>query len=166
MKDDDTTVTRLHRSLPHHGRIEWVGLRPASRDPMVSVDSVEARAGIGLVGDRYARDDSGGSRQVTLIQAEHLPAIASLCGRSEVTPELLRRNLLVSGINLLALLHRRFRVGEVLLEGVKPCTPCSRMEQALGAGGYKAMIGHGGITARILEGGMIRVGDPVQAEPL
>ncbi len=166
MNDDETIIARLYRSRPGTGQLEWIGLRPASRAPMIAVESVEARAGCGLAGDRYARDDSGGSRQVTFIQAEHLPVIARLCGTAEVTPELLRRNLVVSGINLLALLHRRFTVGATVLEGVKPCTPCSRMEQALGPGGYKAMIGHGGITARILEGGVIRLGDTVRAEPV
>jgi MOSC domain-containing protein YiiM len=117
-------------------------------------------AGRGLVGDHY-RPGRKASRQVTLLQAEHLPVIASLLGRGPPDPALLRRNLVVSGVNLLALKGRRFRVGDVLLEGTGYCHPCSRMEEALGYGGYNAMRGHGGLNARVLEGGTIRVGDRV-----
>ena len=96
---------------------------------------------------------SNGKRQVTLIQAEHLETVAKLLGKSEVRAEWVRRNVLVSGINLFALRDRRFRVGDIMLEGSGPCEPCSRMEEVLGIGGYNAMRGHGGIIARILEGG-------------
>jgi MOSC domain-containing protein YiiM len=71
----------------------------------------------------------------------------------------LRRNLLISGINLLALKDRPFRIGAVLLEGTGLCHPCSRMEAVLGPGGYNAMRGHGGITARVLESGELHVDD-------
>ncbi len=97
---------------------------------------------------------------MTLIQFEHLGVLSALLGRN-VEPGMLRRNVLVSGINVLALKKARFRVGPVLLEGTGPCEPCSQMEDALGPGGYNAMRGHGGITARVLEEGWIAVGDPV-----
>lgn len=87
--------------------------------------------------------------------------LAAFLKHERVDPAMLRRNLVISGINLIALKAARFKVGEVLLEGTGSCDPCSRMEDALGPGGYNAMRGHGGITARIVEEGSIRVGDPV-----
>ena len=99
---------------------------------------------------------------MTLLQAEHLPVIAALVGRGEIDPALLRRNLVVSGINLLALVAAEFAVGPVRLLGTGRCHPCSRMEEALGPGGYNAMRGHGGITALVLEPGVLAIGDPVR----
>jgi MOSC domain-containing protein YiiM len=92
-----------------------------------------------------------------------LPAIAALSGHGGVAPAAFRRNLVVEGIPLVALKDRRFRIGEVVLEGTGPCDPCSRMEEALGPGGYNAMRGMGGICARIVEGGTFRRGDAVVA---
>jgi MOSC domain-containing protein YiiM len=158
---EDSPLGRLMANLPRAGRVEWIGLRPKRDVPMREVMQVQAIAGKGLVGDRYAGDS--GKRGVTLIQSEHLNAIAALSGHERVAPALLRRNLVVSGLPLIALKGRRFRIGEVLLEGVGECDPCSRMEDALGPGGYNAMRGHGGLCARILEGGLLQVGDSVIA---
>lgn len=150
----------LLSSLPSAGTVEWLGVRPARREPMVIVDAVEAREGIGLTGDRF-KGGAASKRQVTLIQAEHLRVIAQLLGRERVDPALLRRNIVISGINLLALNGAQFSIGDVLMEGTGPCHPCSRMEETFGAGGYNAVRGHGGITARVLAGGVIRLGDAV-----
>ncbi|HEX6984330.1 MAG TPA: MOSC domain-containing protein [Planctomycetaceae bacterium] len=157
------TVSELLATLPQNGRLEWIGLAPARRAAIVPVSEAVVRVGTGLDGDHHSPSGRG-KRQVTLIQWEHFPVIASLLGREAVSPELLRRNLAVSGINVLALKDRRFRVGEVLLEGTGQCHPCSRMEETFGPGGYNAVRGHGGITARVLEGGTIRIGDMVRAE--
>jgi MOSC domain-containing protein YiiM len=123
------------------------------------VERVEITA-TGLAGDRYA--GRSGKRAVTLLQHEHLPVIAELAGVEAVDPVLLRRNLVVAGINLLALRGRRFRIGTALLEGTGPCAPCSRMEETFGPGGYNAVRGHGGLTARVLEPGVIALGDRVE----
>lgn len=145
--------------FPRPGAVQWLGLRPARDVAMTQVECIEAVVGKGLRGDRYV--SASGKRGMTLIQAEHMPAIAALSGHECVSPALLRRNVVVAGIPLIALKDRRFRIGEVLLQGTGPCDPCSRMEDALGPGGYNAMRGHGGICARILEGGVVRMGDAV-----
>jgi MOSC domain-containing protein YiiM len=113
----------------------------------------------GLVGDRYC--GGSGNRQVTLIQAEHLAAIAAYLGRADLPPDLLRRNIVVRGLNLLALQGQRFQLGSAVLQGTGLCHPCSRMEDILGVGGYNAVRGHGGITARVLQAGTVTVGEPV-----
>jgi MOSC domain-containing protein YiiM len=145
-------------TFPRAGRVEWIGIRPARRAALVSLEIANVLADSGLQGDHY---NSSGKRQVTLIQAEHLAVLSALIA-APVDPAVLRRNILVSGINLIALKNARFRIGQALLEGTGPCEPCSRMEEALGPGAYSAMRGHGGITARVLEGGRIKLGDGVE----
>ena len=157
----DSELGRLFAQFPRAGRVDWIGLRPARDVAMHAVDMAEATTGHGLSGDRYA--SSSGKRGITLLQAEHLPVIAALSGHALIAPATLRRNVLVSGIPLVALKGRRFRIGDVLLEGTDDCDPCSRMEAALGAGGYNAMRGHGGLCACIVEGGTFRIGDAVEA---
>ncbi len=125
------------------------------------VETAEVLLKTGLVGDHHANVGKS-ERQVTLIQAEHFPVIASMACLAEVGPEMTRRNLVVRGINLWALHDRTFSVGDVVLKGTGPCDPCSRMETALGPGGFNAMRGHGGITAVVVQAGEIAIGDAVR----
>lgn len=164
----------LARRFARTGRVECIFLRPERDVPAVSVRAVTAVAGRGLQGDRSARGARPGhKRQVTLLQAEHLPAIAAFTGRPQVEAALFRRNLVVSGVNLLAARglfkdqEMRIHVGDaVVLAITGPCDPCSKMEAALGPGGWNAMRGHGGVTARIDVGGAIAVGDIVEVRVL
>ena len=157
----DSPLGKLMAALPRAGTVEWIGVRPARDTAMVAVESAQASTGGGLTGDRYK--GGNGKRGITLIQAEHLPAIAALAQRPDLTPALLRRNVVVSGIPLIALKQRRFRIGTAVFEGTEECDPCSRMEDALGPGGYNAMRGHGGLCARIVEGGTFGLGDALEA---
>jgi MOSC domain-containing protein YiiM len=161
------TIRDLNRPPHVEGRVDLIVVRDSPRQDARSVESTVALAGIGLSDDRLGKRGEAelSTRQVTLIQAEHLGVIAQLAHVQAVDPVGLRRNLVVSGINLLALKNAKLEVGEALLEIVGPCQPCSRMEETIGAGGYAAMRGHGGMTARVLEGGRIRVGDVVRAQP-
>ena len=153
-------MKELFNTLPQIGKVEWIGLRPKKRAALEAVESIEITVESGLVGDHYSGKSR--KRQVTLIQKEHLDTVASILKIEAVDPGLTRRNIVVSGINLLALKDQRFRIGTVLLETTGLCHPCSRMEENFGPGGYNAMRGHGGITSKVIEGGTIKVGDTVQ----
>lgn len=157
-------LARLLDAPIRPGRLVWIGLRPARRAPIVAVDAAELEPGRGLAGDRWCGAPTG-ARQVTLVAAEHLAAIAGFLGLERVAPERLRRNLVVRGLNPAALKGRRFRIGAAVLEHSGECHPCSRMEEEFGPGGYSAMHGHGGITARVVDGGSIRIGDTVERLP-
>nr|WP_232348915.1 MOSC domain-containing protein [Neptunomonas qingdaonensis] len=141
--------------------MEWIGLRPERKVEMQRVLQVEAIIDMGLAGDRRCQGSPGSARQVTLINHEHIGVVAKLLALGSIDPAVLRRNLVVSGINLMALRHQRFRIGDVEFEATAQCHPCLRMEQALGKGAVAAMLGHGGICAKILKGGVIGVGDEV-----
>jgi MOSC domain-containing protein YiiM len=160
------TIRDLNRPPHIEGRVELIVVRGSPREAAYCVTATVALAGIGLADDRLGQrgESELSTRQVTLIQSEHLPVIAQLAHVDCVDPVALRRNLVVSGINLLALKNARLKVGNAVLEIVGPCQPCSRMEDAIGQGGYAAMRGHGGMTARVLVGGPLQVGDAVQAE--
>ncbi len=156
-------IGKLLETLPQEGTVTWIGVRPARRAAVQPLTEAEAVDGRGLAGDHY-RGNPGSNRHVTLIQAEHLAAVASFLHRPDLDPAVVRRNIVVRGLNLLALKDKQFYIGEALLEMTGQCHPCSLMEEVLGPGGYNAMRGHGGITARIVSGGKIRLGDRVSAK--
>ena len=151
----DGTLGRLTKTFAQTGRVEWIGVRPGRREEMAECE----RVAIDLTGLRGDRRTEPGKRAVSLIQWEHLPVIAALIGAGRIGPKLLRRNIAISGINLLGLRKARFRLGSAILQGTGLCAPCSRMEENLGAGGYSAVRGHGGITAEVLEPGVVARGD-------
>jgi MOSC domain-containing protein YiiM len=153
----------LLNTLPQMGRVEWIGIRPARNVAMVACEAVQINLDQGLEGDRFS-GRSGNPRQVTLIQQEHLAVVAACLHRDDLSPSVLRRNIVVSGINLLALKDKQFRVGGAVLAFSGLCHPCSKMERELGPGGYNAMRGHGGITARVVSAGSVSLGDPLTYE--
>lgn len=154
------TMAVLLDTIPNAGRVVWLGVRPARRVEMKTPGVVEFCPDRGLVGDRY----SGRSRkrQVTMINWEDLAAIGGFVGEGPIEPALLRRNVVVSGVNLNAFSGRRVRVGDAIIEFTGRCHPCSRMEEVLGPGGYNAMRGRGGWNARVIVGGKVAVGDAVR----
>ena len=131
-----SSLQRLLDAPIRRGTVQWIGLRPARHAEMCVVTEARLDPAEGLIGDHYA-GRPGGARQVSLISREQLAAIASYLGRPEVAPELLRRNLVVSGINLVALKGRRFlagnrgargdrRVPSLLADGAAP--GCGRLQ--------------------------------------
>ena len=154
------SLEQLMNHFARNGTVEWIGIRPGKKRNLVSMRSVLLDPIHGIEGDHYT--GRSGKRQVTLIQAEHLPAIASTMQLEQVTPDQLRRNIVIRGLNLLALKDKTFLLGEAVLEFTGLCHPCSRMESTLGTGGYNAMRGHGGITARVIQRGRVSIGSDIR----
>jgi len=161
MAYDKATLDQLRSIIPQMGKVTGITIRPKRREVPVERDEVMADKK-GLEGDHF-NSESDDKRAVTLIQKEHLEAVGSIMGVGVADQKLTRRNIVVEGINLLSLIDREFRIGGAVLQGTGECRPCSRMEENLGPGGYNAMRGHGGLTARVIKPGLIRKGDPVKA---
>ena len=165
------TLRHLTQQFSQAGTLQNIYLRPARGAPCTAVQQAEAVAKKGLVGDRTHSTPSsnplGSNRQITLIQAEHIAVISALTGKP-VDAAKLKRNLVVAGINLLAAktLFRdqpmQLTIGNVVLEVTGPCEPCSKMEVALGTGTYNAMRDHGGVNAKVIIGGDLKLGDAVR----
>ncbi len=173
MQDNPQTLQSISQAMPQIGKLESIIVRPARRIAATELAHTIAIAGIGLQDDRRGIESKNSAikvsnRQVTLIQAEHIEVIAKIMQLPKLSAVLLRRNLVISGINLLAMKplfkeHAHYvQIGTVLLEITGICAPCSRMEELLGEGGYNAMRGHGGVNARIINGGELNVGDAVK----
>jgi MOSC domain-containing protein YiiM len=150
------------------GELSWIGLRPERRAEVVEVGSVQAIVGSGLEGDHRFENTLGSGRQVTLMSEEYVGQIAhflSLSGEAVVADaalaRLLRRNLVIKGMNLEALRYQQFSIGGAIFEAGAICHPCLRMEELLGKGGIAAMVGHGGLCLKVVQSGKISVGDAV-----
>ena len=133
--------------------------------PMKPLSRVEAVTESGLLGDRYA-DASirrGPDYQLTLIELENIHAYEEATGHVLIT-HAPRRNIVTSGIALNDLVGRRFRVGQVLAEGLELCEPCSLFKKRTYPEALRFFVGKGGLRARIAAGGVIAVGDSISAE--
>lgn len=154
-------AVRPHRvQEPEAGRVVALGVASAGGAPVEPREALDLVTGRGVDGDRYAAGkgtwERFPDREVTLIEAEAADAVAV------ADPLLLRRNIVTRGVSLNDLVGRRFRVGTVLLEGVRLCDPCGYLEKLLARPGLKRDLeNRGGLRARILEGGAVRVGDAV-----
>ena len=151
------SVSELSQQYHGCGIVEWIGVRVARREPMLVINEARLEPGMGIVGDRF-KGSMKSKRQVSLIQYEHLQAMAKMLGWSSLDPQLLRRNIVISGINLLSLKGMTFQLGSARLQMSGLCHPCSRMEETFGPGGYNLVRGHGGILAQVLVPGEIKVG--------
>ncbi len=157
MNSQQRLFSRFITQMPA-GKLCWIGVRPQRKTDMVEVIQCQAHAELGLEGDHRMDKTPGSARQITIISQEYIEQISHFLGKP-VHPSQLRRNLVVSGINLSALRYQKFRIGDALFEASALCHPCSRMEKALGQGAVAAMMGHGGLCCKILKSGEIKVGD-------
>lgn len=148
------------------GRLEWIGLRTERRGRIEVVDFTDAIVDLGLQGDHRCEKTPGSARQVTIISREFIQSIQVQMGLESINPALLRRNLVISGMNLNILRYQRLQIGDAIFETSALAHPCSRMDEMLGKGGAAAMFGYGGLCAKIIKGGRIAVGDAVVRLPL
>lgn len=134
----------------------------------VEQTSVEARAGYGLFGDRYYREDiEGGNKNAVTLQAIEDIEACNLQMHSNFVPSAFRRNLITRGIDLNSLIGRNFYIGEVLLHAWEHCQPCHYLQKMLQAEVLTGMLDRGGVRAEIIKGGIIRPGMPIKVvEPI
>ena len=154
------------------GKLIAIAIAPAAASPMLSLSQVEAIAGKGLAGDRcsegkgaFQKEQNGeveDDQQVTLIERE---AIEAAKREYNIELDLLasRRNLVTENTPLNHLVGREFRVGETVLRGIRLCEPCGHLEKSTQPGVRKALIHRGGLRAQIITGGILRVGDVIDA---
>lgn len=146
------------------GTVHVIYLAPAAGAAPVAVDQVLAVAGRGLEGDRYFLGVGsfsrwpGEGRAVSLIEQEVIDAVRQEHG-IELGDGRSRRNVVTRGVALDDLVGRTFRIGDVLLRGVRPAAPCRYLERRTAPGAMEALKGRGGLRADVLEGGFIRLGD-------
>ena len=152
------------------GRVEGIALAARATGQLHTVDRATALAGRGLAGDRYAAKAgtftpaSGTARgyDLTLIEAEVLDDLVLPDG-SRLDHARARRNVLTRGIDLNALVGRRFRVGDVECLGQRLCEPCSHLERLTSRGALRGLIHRGGLRADVLTDGEVRIGSVVQS---
>ena len=144
------------------GRVEGIFISAEHGELPLPVESVRAVAGKGLEGNRYF-DEGTPESELTLIAAEELERLLSV-HRIDLDAAASRRNVLTRGIDLNALVGKRFRVGAVECRGIELCEPCTTFQKRTVQGALKAMVHRAGLNAEILVGGKVRPGDSV--EPL
>lgn len=149
-------------ATPRAAHLVAIFLSPKRRDDLRAVEQAELVAGRGIVGDRFYDVTDRVDRPVTLIERE---AVEAACRdyRLSFEPRHTRRNLLTAGVALNHLVGRRFRIGAVVLEGVKLCEPCVHLAGLTSETFSKALVHRGGLRAVIVEGGVVRPGDAIES---
>ena len=153
---------------PFNGKLVAIAIASAAKEPMRSVDAVEALAGFGLVRDRYA--EGRGAYQHVRRRVEQQVSLIAEEALDAANDQLLlpfehldsRRNLLTRGVPLNDLVRRSFWIGEVLLRGLQLCEPCGYLERMTQTGIKQILQGRGGLRAEVLKGGTLHVGDAIR----
>ncbi len=150
MKIRHIYISPGHNFYGHHGQ--------APGDyPTLEVPEIECVAGRGIKGDRFFDYKENYKGQVTFFSAEVFDEVCGQAGVSNKVPGVTRRNIVTSGVDLNSLVGKHFEVQGVQFEGVAECTPCHWMNEAIGPGAEKMLQGRGGLRARILTDGKLRV---------
>ena len=145
------------------GRVTAIYITPTHGELPQPVESARARAGKGLEGNRYFFEDGAPpGNAITLISADAVDDFAAESG-IPLTPQQSRRNVVTTGIDLNALVGKRFQVGDVECEGVELCEPCTTLQAMTYPEVLKGMVHRAGLNADILTDGEIAVGDTVAA---
>jgi MOSC domain-containing protein YiiM len=148
-------VSAGHNYFGHAGR-------EPDRHPAVERAEAVFVAGAGIQGDRFFRQEGHHKGQVTFFAMEVFEEVRGRVGAPDCPPEAVRRNVFTRGVDLDALIGRRFSMQGVDFEGVEECRPCYWMDGAVGPGAEELMRGRGGLRARILRGGVLRAGQPAE----
>lgn len=148
MKITHLYISPDHNYFGHHGQ-------PAGETPMVEVDQVECVAGSGLRGDRFFDFKTDYKGQVTFFSAEVYREMCEQFAVFDKSPSAFRRNIIVEGADLDALIDEEFEIQGVKFSGSQEAAPCYWMEQAFCPGAEKALKGRGGLRARILTDGKL-----------
>ena len=93
---EDAKFGELLDNFSHEGEVMWIGIRPGRGEPVIVLQETSAQAG-GLLNDHYNIGNPEKKRQVTVIQYEHLQAVASFLGKENIDPALVRRNIVIKG---------------------------------------------------------------------
>lgn len=153
-------------SMKWQGEVVGIYITPVAGGRLSGVTQVEAVSGKGLIGDRYYGEKGTFSkpekddREVTLIESEALDALRRDY-KLEFKPEDTRRNIHTRGVPLNHLVGEEFRVGDVRLRGLRLCEPCGYLAGMVSDAFSKALVHRGGLRAKIIDGGVIHVGDAV-----
>ena len=145
-----------------NGVVKLLLVAAAAGEPMELRAEVQLMPGLGIPNDRYATgtghwsDPRWPDQELTLVEAE-------LAEELSLDPTLLRRNIVTRGVRLDDLLGKEFMVGSALLRGIRRCDPCRYLESMTRSGLFDELRGRGGLRARVIEGGTITVGDPIQS---
>jgi MOSC domain-containing protein YiiM len=141
--------------------VENIHITARKAEPVEAVERVTVVAGKGVEGDRMFGDHEPGSgHDLTLVPAESLEALAEETG-IRLEPGQTRRQVTTRGVDVNALVGRRFTVGSVEAVGIELCEPCNHLESLTEPGVMRGLAHRAGINADVVRGGEISVGDPV-----
>jgi MOSC domain-containing protein YiiM len=152
MKIQQLFVSSGHNFFGHHGK-------PPGEHMLREVETIECVAGRGVRGDRFFDYRADYKGQITFFSSEVFEEVCKKLGVDDKSPGAARRNVVISGADLNSLIGRKFELQGVVFEGICECSPCYWMDSAIGPGAEQVLRGRGGLRARILTDGTLRVSE-------